>query len=214
MVSGAALRSALVRVCRRLDAKGLVAGAEGNVSVRLGPASMLITPAGARKGELRARDFVVASIRDGRAKGKANISSEFAMHLAIYAARSDVMAIVHAHPPAATGFAVAGKALEASAIAELAGVVGPVPLVRYETPGTAALGRVVGEAMKGANAALLANHGAVTAGPTLDQALNLMESLEQGARILVSAHILGGVTQLTPQQVSELERGRLAHRGT
>ena len=130
------------------------------------------------------------------------------MHVAIYRARADVMAIVHAHPPTATGFAVARKAFPMGALAEVAGVMGPVPLVDYHRPGSKALGSAVAAAMRGADAALLANHGAVTVGRDPTSALNRMEGLEQAARILVSAHILGGVTELRPQDVIELEQGR------
>ena len=209
-----AARAALVKACRRLDARGLVAGAEGNVSVRLNASSVLITPGGARKGDLRAAHLVAIDLKTGKARRRGTASTELAMHLAIYLARPDVTAIVHAHPPTATGFAVARKPFPVGALAEVAGVIGPVPLVDYAPPGSKELGRVVAKALGEADAALLSNHGAVTVGTTLDAAANLMESLEQAARILVSAHILGGVTELSHAQVMELERGRRARRGT
>ncbi len=112
------------------------------------------------------------------------------MHLAIYAARPDVRAIVHAHPPAATGFAVAGKTLPRGVLAELDDVLGDVPLAPFHRPGSGELGAAVAKAMGQANVALLARHGAVAVGPTMDAALNLMESLEQAARIVLAAHIL------------------------
>jgi L-fuculose-phosphate aldolase len=209
-----AARAALVKACRRLDARGLVAGAEGNLSLRLDTATMLITPGGARKGDLRASQLVTVDMRTGRVQGRGAASTELAMHIAIYKARPDITAIVHAHPPTATGFAVARKPFPSGALAEIAGVIGSVPLVEYEPPGSTQLGTVVAKALADADAALLSNHGAVTVGTTLDAAANLMESLEQAARILVSAHILGGVTELSPEQVMELEKGRRASRGT
>lgn len=212
--SQAALRAALVKACRRLDARGLVAGAEGNVSARADASTILITPGGARKGDLRAAQFVAVDLRTGSVRGRGSPSTELAMHLAIYRARPDVGAIVHAHPPTATGFAVAGKPFPVGALAEVAGVIGPVPLVGYALPGSTELGTVTAAALGSANAALLRNHGAVTVGTTLDNAANLMESLEQAARILVSAHILGGVTELNHEQVMALEKGRRARRGT
>jgi L-fuculose-phosphate aldolase len=196
-----------VRLCRRLDERGLVAGAEGNVSVRVGD-RLLVTPAGARKGEVKAADCVVLEIASGVVRGRGAASTEVQMHLAIYRSRDDVNAVVHAHPPTATGFAVARRPIPAGALAEVAGVLGRVPLVEYHRPGTGELGAAVAAAMRGADAALLANHGAVTVGPDPTAALNLMESLEQAARILVSAHILGGVTELHPQEVLELDQGR------
>ena len=135
------------------------------------------------------------------------------MHLAIYRTRPDVSAIVHAHPPTATGFAVARRPMPVGALAEVAGVMGEVPLVGYHPPGSADLGAAVAAGLRRADAALLANHGAVTVGESLDSALNLMESLEQAARILVSAHILGGATELSHNQVLELDRGRARAKG-
>lgn len=203
----------MIRACRRLDARGLVAGTEGNASARLG-AQIIITPAGVRKGALRARDLVVVTANGGRvrvpprARGAHMPSSELALHLAIYAARPDVGAVVHAHPPAATAFAVAGRELS-PALAELVGVVGRVPLVPYRRPGTAALGEVVARAMGTANAALMANHGVVTVGSDVTEALNLMESVEQAARILAGAHILGGATSLPESDLQDIDRARL-----
>jgi L-fuculose-phosphate aldolase len=205
----AAIRRAIVRACRRLDAKGLVAGAEGNVSARVG-SGMLITPAGWVKAEV-----TVASLTDPRRASRAYTpSSEWRMHHAIYDARPDVMAVVHAHPPFATGFAVAHVDLRLAGLAELAGVIGPVPRVPYHPPGSASLGAAVAVGLADADACLLANHGAVTVGRTVTEALSRMESLEQGARILVTAHILGGVTELGRRDVLVLDASRRAARGS
>jgi L-fuculose-phosphate aldolase len=198
---------------RRLDERGLVAGAEGNVSARLDATTILITPGGARKGDVRASQLVAVNARTGKVRGRGSPSTEIAMHLAIYHVRPDVTVIVHAHPPTATGFAVAGKPFPIGALAEVAGVIGPVPLVDYEPPGSEQLGRAAAKAFAEADAALLANHGAVTVGTSPDGALNLMESLEQAARILLSAHILGGVTELSHEHVIALDMGRRARRG-
>jgi len=213
----AAVRSAIVQACRRLDAMGLVAGAEGNVSARIGSRVVLVTPAGARKGDLSASDIVRVRLDDGRALGAGRPSSELPMHLAIYEARPDVVAVVHAHPPAATAFAVAGKAMPVTALAELVGVIGPVPLVAYRDPGSAALAAAVAAALARGrrvrpNACLLANHGVVAVGRSVAEALSRIESVEQAARILTTAHILGGVTEIGPAAVKRLQRlhGRAA----
>lgn len=202
-----------MRACRRLDAKGLVAGAEGNVSARTSSTAALITPAGAAKGELRSADLVRVSLPGGAARGSGRPSSELPMHVAIYATRRDVGAVVHAHPPAVTGFAVARMSLPVGALAELAGVIGPVPLVAYREPGSAALGRAVAAALSRpgnarANVCLLANHGVVAVGESVSQALSRIESVEQAARILATAHILGEVTELGPVAVNRLQRSR------
>ncbi len=206
--SAAAVRAAVIRACRRLDARGLVAGAEGNVSARVGARRIVVTPAGAAKGELGVRDLVEVDVNGIPVRRGASPSTELPMHLAIYAARPDVRAIVHAHPVAATGFAVAHRRLPVAGLAELAGVVGPVPLVAYRMPGTPHLGLLVAKSLAAANVALLANHGAVAVGANCNAALHLMESLEQSARILVTAHILGGVTGLGQSDVKALGRAR------
>lgn len=201
-----AARRGIVRACRRLDAKGHLAGAEGNVSARAGGQQVIVTPAGRCKADLVAADLISTDLTGRTAKRRAKPSSEFAMHLAIYAARPDVGAVVHAHPVAATGFAVARKTIPAGALAEIAGVVGPVPLVPYRAPGTVHLANAVATALAGANVALLASHGAVAVGPTIDVALHRMESLEQAARIVVAARILGGERTLKTAELRALER--------
>lgn len=190
----------------------MVAGQDGNVSVRLPGDRVLITPAGLSKVDVTPASLVEVT-GDGRAVGRGEPSSEMAVHLASYRMRLDVMAVVHAHPPTATGFAVAGQPLEAEALAELAYNVGPVPLVPYEAPGSTALGEAVAAALRTADVVLLANHGAVAVGPTLTVALQRMESVEHAARILLTARLLGGVTRLTPEQTEELHRARLARFG-
>lgn len=187
----AAARREIVRVCRRLYERGLIAGQEGNVSVRLDAARILVTPAGMSKGELGAGDLVVVSPDGSPTRGKRAPSSELSVHLAIYHARPDVRAVVHAHPPAATGFAVAGETLPPNVLPELVYGVGPVALVPYETPGTESLARRFMPYLEGHEAWLMANHGAVTAGPTLAVAHQRMESMEQAARIILAARAVG-----------------------
>lgn len=209
--------AAIVRACRRLDARGILAGAEGNLSARVAGGRVVVTPSGVTKAELAVRDLVTVSVRGagraGRAGGgggrrRVTPSSELPLHLAIYAARPDVGAVVHAHPPAATGFAVARRALPHRALAELAGVIGPVPLVPYRAPGSAALASAAARAARGADALLLANHGVVTVGRDVAAATRLMESVEQAARIVAVATILGNVTRLGASAVHELDRAR------
>ena len=202
----AAIRREIIRACRRLDANGHLAGAEGNLSARSGADRIVVTPAGRCKGDLTAANLVETDLRGHPARRGAKPSSELPMHLAIYAARRDVGAVVHAHPVAATGFAVARKSIPRGALAEVAGVLGPIPMVPYFAPGGTALGAAVAKALEGANVALLASHGAVAVGPTIAVALQRMESLEQAARIVVIARIFGGEGKLTATELRSLER--------
>jgi L-fuculose-phosphate aldolase len=185
----------VVRVCRSLYERGLIAGRDGNVSVRTGRGTILVTPAGVAKGALREGDLVEVDPQ-GRVIARGTPSTELAFHLRILACRPDVNAVVHAHPPSATAMAAAGMDLMTPLLPETILVVGPVPLVPYERTGTAALADAVEPWLAEHDAFLLAHHGATTTGETLDEAHARMESLEHGARILIGAQLLGGARPL------------------
>jgi L-fuculose-phosphate aldolase len=197
-------RGAIVAVSRRLYERGLVAGAEGNVSVRLDPARVLATPSGVSKGFLEPGSLVVTDIRGRKLAGEGQPSSELKMHLRIYELRPDVHAVVHAHPPTATGFAIAGLSFDECVVPEIIATLGRVPLVPYATPSTDELPERIVPYVAAHDALLLANHGAVTYGPTLDVAIHAMESIEQGARSMLVAHLLGNVNRLSRAEVDRL----------
>ncbi len=208
-ISHAMASRAIVDAGVRLVAAGLVAGQDGNISVRMDDDLVLVTPAGMGKGRMTVDDLVRVDL-DGRVVGSPNgrPSSELAVHLAIYRARVDARAAVHAHPPTATGFALAGEDFMAPLLPEIILGLGGVPLVPYATPGSGALGINVEAAIHGHDALLLANHGAVTLGSTLEQALQRMEILEHAARIILTARLLGRVNPLTPEQLKALHELR------
>ena len=199
---------AIVRVCRRLYERGLVAGPDGNVSVRLRDGSILVTPSGMSKVDVDPDDLVLIE-RDGVVRdGRRMPSSELRMHLRIYERRADVFAVVHAHPPIATGFAVAGESFVAPVLPEVILQMGEVPIVRYATPGTVAFADSFDPYLEHHDAFLLANHGATTIGRTLELAHQRMESLEHAARIIVTARMLGRVNQLSATDVEALRASR------
>lgn len=210
---------ALALACRRLHARGLLAGAEGNLSVRLSDGTLLVTASGVDKAGIQAAQVLrvrwrvtdgvpygvpeltsVCPVHDGAGQedGDRSLrpSSELEMHLACYAARPDVRGIVHAHPPAATGFATAGMPLPADVLPEVPVVVGPVALVPYGRPGTPALAAAMQPFLAAHEVFLLANHGVTAVGRTLTDALLRMESVEQAARIVAVARLLGGEQRL------------------
>ena len=190
--------------CRQLAARGLIAGRDGNLSVRLGAERVLVTPSGYIKALVTAADMVEVDLAGTpRKRGSRKPTSELDLHLRILRSRPDVQAIVHAHPPAATGFAVAGEEIPGNLLPELIFVVGPVPLVPFGMPGTPELGDRVVPYLEGKrhNALLLANHGAVTMGSTLDEAWIRMETLEHAARIIWFARSIG-----EPQALVQLEK--------
>jgi len=199
---------AIARVCWRLHERGLIAGPDGNVSVRLGDGSILVTPSGVSKVDVGPDDLVVVD-PDGRViEGDGTPSSELRMHLRIYRRRPDVRAVVHAHPPVATGFAVAGESFVAPVLPEVILQMGAVPLVPYATPGTEALADLFEPFLERCDAFLMANHGATTVGATLEVAHQRMESLEHAARILFTARSLGRVNELSASDVAALRTSR------
>ena len=199
---------AVVRCCRGLWEAGLIAAGDGNVSVRLDAGRVLVTPSGRLKSELEAEDLVVVDLDGRRVDGCRDATTELDLHLRVYRRRSDVGAVVHAHPPTATAFAVAGEGIPEDVLPEITLLLGAVPVVPYATPGTSALGDAVEPFIAGRSAVLLANHGALTWGADLPQARIRMESLEHGARILLAARSLGRVVRLTREQVDALQRLR------
>jgi L-fuculose-phosphate aldolase len=200
-MSATAVARRMALCCRQLAARGLIAGRDGNLSVRIGPQRVLVTPSGHIKALLTAADMVEVDLAGKpRARGRRKPTSELDLHLRILRHRPDVQAIVHAHPPTATGFAVAGQEIPDNLLPELIFVVGPVPLVPYGKSGTPELGERVVPFLDDTrcNALLLANHGAVTMGTTLDEAWIRMESLEHSARIIAAAQRIGQPQPLRP----------------
>jgi L-fuculose-phosphate aldolase len=199
---------AIALVCRRLYERGLVAGPDGNVSVRLHDGSIVVTPSGMSKVDVTPDDLVLVDGEGRVLDGKGKPSSELRMHLRIYERRADVSAVVHAHPPTATGFAVAGESFMAPVLPEVILQMGEVPIVRYATPGTADVADSFDPYLAGHDAFLMANHGATTVGPTLGVAHQRMESLEHAARIVLTARMLGTVHELSPADVKALRASR------
>lgn len=199
---------AIVRCCRRLWEAGLIAGADGNVSVRVGPETLLVTPRELPKSDLVPADLVRVSLAGTPLGGFRKATRELDLHLRVYAGRPDVGAVVHAHPPTATGWGLVGEGLPGDVLPELTVLFGEVPLAPYATPGTPAVGESVAPFLAGYEGALLAHHGAVTWGSDLAMARTRMESLEHAAEILLAARGLGQVRRLTPEQLQALPRPR------
>lgn len=183
----------LVEWGRHLYDRGLLAAREGNLSVRLGPDRFAITPAGSCKGRLSSRMILLV---DGQARvlaGPGKASSESPLHLGIYRSRSDIRAVVHAHPWAATAFAAAGRSLMDPLLPELLQELGGVPLAPFAAPGSPALFDSVRPLIARHEVLLLANHGALACSTlNMEDAALRLEQLEQAARILLGAHLLGG----------------------
>jgi len=200
----AGAREAVVRAGRRLADRGLIVAAEGNLSVRLGGDLFLTTPAGREKGGLGHGDLVVVDLAGRSRGGRLRPSSEWLLHREIYLRRPDVGAVCHAHPPHALAFACARRSLPALMPEAVMVLDGEVPVAPYAAPGTAAVAASVGELIRRRPCLLLANHGAVTTGRDMEQALHRMETLERVAQTALLAVRLGGGVELTPDEVREL----------
>lgn len=197
-------RKDIVEIGRRIYGLGYVAAFDGNISVRLEDGNVLATPTAMSKGFMDEEDLVVVD-PDGRAvEGKRRVSSEIAMHLLIYQLRSDVQAVVHAHPPCATGYAAAGVPLTKAILAEVVLVLGCIPLTRYGTTGTSELTDAIRDYVPRHDALLLANHGVVTYGSDLFLAHAKMETVEHFARISLATKVLGRETLLSGEDVDKL----------
>ncbi len=188
--------------------QGYNVACEGNLSVRLDDKRILTTPTCMNKGMLAPEDLVVTDLEGRQLSGERKCSSELAMHLLFYNMRPDVNAICHAHPPTATGFAVAGRGLDQALLPEVIVGLGRIPLVRYATPGTAELSAALEPYVPHYDALLLASHGAVTCGPDLLTAYFRLETIEHFAKITLAAEMAGNPTLLSGREVAKLMAAR------
>ena len=198
------VRSELVEIGRRIYERGYVAANDGNVSARLNDEQVLITPTGVSKGFMRPEDLIIVDMKGQLVEGKKKPSSETHMHVRIYADRPDVRSVCHAHPPYATGFAVAGIPLDKMVLPEFIIALGMVPVVEYGETGTEDLYGAIFKYIGDYDAFLLANHGALTVGSSPFGAYHKMETLEHAATIQFIASQLGKVNVLNENQVKNL----------
>lgn len=198
------LREELVEIGRRVYERGYAAANDGNMSARLDDGTVLITPTRISKGFMKPDDLIIIDMKGNLLQGGKKPSSESDFHLKIYRDRPDVMSVCHAHPPYATGFAVAGIPLDKMVLPEVIIRLGVVPVVEYGTPGHADLYDQISKHLKNHVAFLLANHGALTIGSNVMDAYDKMETLEQAAKIQFVAYQLGKVNTLGKEQVEKL----------
>jgi L-fuculose-phosphate aldolase len=199
------IRADIVEVGRRLYSRGYVASNDGNISARLDDQRLIATPTSVSKGFMTPDMMVVVDYDGKKIAGDRNASSEMPMHLEIYRSRPDISAVVHAHPPTATGFAVAGIPLTRAVLAEVVTTLGSIPIAEYGTPSTAELPDAVRKYIKAHDGMLLANHGAVTCGTSVMNAHFKMETIEHFARISLVARMLGRENLLSREEVARLQ---------
>jgi L-fuculose-phosphate aldolase len=199
------IRSDIVEIGRRLWQRGYVASNDGNISVRLDHQRLITTPKNVSKGFMTADMMVVTDLDGRKLAGDRDPSSELKMHLQVYRDRPDARAVVHAHPPTATGFAVAGIPLDRAVLAEVVTTLGSIPIAEYATPSTDELPAACSKYLKAHDGLLLANHGALAIGPDLVTAYHRMETIEHFAKISLVTRTLGREHLLSREEVQRLQ---------
>jgi L-fuculose-phosphate aldolase len=211
MMTELELRKAVCEVGRRMYAKGLVAATDGNISVRLGPDRYLCTPSAVSKGFMRPNDIIVADGEGTKLEGDGKVTSEFTTHLVAYEERPDMNAVVHAHPPKAIGFTLAGVSLADCVLPEVIYTIGGVPTAEYATPATPEGGTAIRELIRKCDAVMMDRHGALTIGVDVYDAHFKLEKIEHACESLLTAHLLGNVRSLERGEVEKLYKVREAY---
>ena len=198
-------RALMCAVGKLLYDRGYVAANDGNLSMKTAPDRLLVTPSGVSKGRLTPDMLLVTDLEGNVLEGNRHPSSETKMHLAVYRGRLDVGAVVHAHPPVSTAFAVCRRGMETPYLSELVTGLGAVPCTpSFAMLSTDQVPRSVEPYLADHCAVLLANHAALTWGEDLWEAFDRMETVEHTAKILLNARLLGDPVALTQEETAEL----------
>lgn len=206
-------RNLICRIGRLLYDRGYVAANDGNLSMRVAEDRLLITPSGVSKGRMTPEMLLVTDLEGTVLEGSRHPTSEGKLHLAVYRCRPDTGAVVHAHPAAATAFAVCRRGLETPYLAELAVGLGSVPCTQsFAMLSTEEVPESVLPYLADHNAVLLANHGALTWGADLWEAFDRMETVEHTANIVRNAQLLGDPVPLTDGETARLRSLRGMYR--
>jgi L-fuculose-phosphate aldolase len=199
----------IIEIGRRMYMKGFVAANDGNISCRVSPNEILCTPTGVSKGFLTPDMLVRVDMSGKVISGKMKPSSEVKMHLRVYQELPETMAVTHAHPPVATSFAIAGIPLDRAILPESVVILGTVPIAKYALTGSTEVPDSIAPYVKNYNAVLLANHGALTWGRSIDEAFYRLEEVEYFAQVTMNVYsILGRSNELSCSQVQELMKVR------
>lgn len=198
------LKETIIEIGRRMYAKEWIASNDGNISARIAEDRVLMTPTRQSKGFLKPEMLTIIDFEGNIIEGTYKPTSESLMHLSIYKSRPDVRAVVHAHPPMSTAFAVAGIPLDRPILPEAVLELGKVPIAPYGTPGTPELSESFSGIIEDHDCFLLKNHGAVSVGEDLMTAYYKMESLELQAKIIFHATLLGNVDEIPKDKVDIL----------
>ena len=198
------IKQEICEVGHRLYHHGFVAANDGNISVKLSDNEFYCTPTGVSKGSLTPDMIIKIDAEGNKLEGTLNPSSEIKMHLRVFRERLDVNAVVHAHPPVATAFTVAGIPLDRYILPEAVLTIGDVPTCAYATPSTMEIPDSLMPYIQEHDAFMLKNHGALTVGNTLTRAFFTMEEVEFNAKIMKYAMELGRIQEIPEDKMYEL----------
>jgi len=204
--SEAEARRAIVRVCHEIYQRGLISAGDGNVSVRIAPDRLVVTPSGAHKGWLSDEDLVLCDANGGVVRGGGKASSEIRMHVEAYRRRQDISAVIHAHPATAIACTIAGVPLSRLVVPEVIFGCGTIATAPYTTPTTQIVPDTVGPFFECYDVVMMARHGSITLGPTVEAAFMKLDALEHTARIAATAMVLGGGPALAGDEVERIYR--------
>jgi L-fuculose-phosphate aldolase len=198
-------RDQITMIIDKVYRSGLTTTSGGNISVIDENGDVWVTPSAIDKGSLRPSDIVCVR-KDGTIEGRHKPSSEYPFHIAIYKARPDLKAVVHAHPPALVSFSIVRQIPNTNVIPQAKYICGPIGYAPYELPGSSELGEVIAkEFEKGFNAIIMENHGTVVGGTDLGDAFQRFETLEFCARTIINGSTIGIPKYLTDEQIEEFE---------
>jgi L-fuculose-phosphate aldolase len=198
------LKEEICDIGRRIYAKGFAAGNDGNITYRLSENEVLCTPTMICKGFMKPDDLCIVDMEGKQLAGRRKRTSEVLLHLAIMKARPELKSCVHCHPPHATAFAVAREPIPQCVLPEVEVFLGDVPITKYETPGGQAFADTVLPFVAKSNVIILANHGTISFGETVEKAYWWTEILDAYCRILLMSRELGKVNYLGEQKSREL----------
>jgi L-fuculose-phosphate aldolase len=212
MATEIVLRQQIVDIGKQMYDKRFIVATDGNLSIRLSPDRFLVTPSGVCKGNLHVDDLLLVDKEGRKLQGDKKPTSELTMHLCVYRQRSDVQAVIHAHPPFVIACSVAGLSLSNFFLPEVIYSLGTIPTVPYATPGTEAGAGAIQEAIREHDALILPYHGSLTVGRNLEEAFQKLEQMEHVAKIFAVAKHVGKVTSLPAREIAQLFQ--LAGRGS
>lgn len=198
------IKEQMCEIGRRLYAKGFAAANDGNITYRLNDKEILCTPTMVSKGYMKPDDICKVDYNGKQLAGTRKRTSEVLLHLVVYKLNPAINAVVHCHPPHATAFAVAHEPIPKCVLPEVEVFLGEVPISVYETPGDQRFADTIAPFVKDCNTILLANHGTITFGPTLENAYFNTEIIDAYCNILILSKILGRVNYFDEQKTKEL----------